>query len=236
MMHNLYYAGKDLTSDFSTFVDSVDSWVKPERDVTEFEIPGRNGSLIQDGKRFKNVTVPYRCFIMRDWKRNYLNLMAFLGSKPGYNRLEFSGDPDVYRMARIMTNVLPSPTAFLRHGNFTLPFDCKPQRFLKSGENVVTFTATGIIDNPTLYDAQPLITVTGSGTVAIGDTICTIAATESAVTIDSEIMECFHGTVSKNDKVSFSTNDFPVLTPGSSEIALGSGITKVEITPRWWNI
>ena len=28
--------------------------------------------------------------------------------------------------------------------------------------------------------------------------------------------------------------DFPVLSPGENTITLGSGITQIQITPRWW--
>ena len=30
--------------------------------------------------------------------------------------------------------------------------------------------------------------------------------------------------------------DYPVLAPGSTGIALGTGISRVMITPRWWEL
>jgi phage-related protein len=36
--------------------------------------------------------------------------------------------------------------------------------------------------------------------------------------------------------VSINKNDFPVLEPGTNNISVGSGITAVAITPRWWRI
>ncbi len=235
-MNELIYAGKNLTTEFGCMVDSVNSWVKPERSVDSVEVPGRDGDLIIDKGRFQNVTVPFRCFMMTGWRDNYLDLMNFLGSKTGYNRLEFNGDPNIFRMARILTNVSPNPTAFLRHGNFILSFDCKPQRWLMAGESAVSFTADSTITNPTGFAAKPLIKVTGNGNVTINGTKITTAGLTDYVYVDCDIMECYKGTTILNDKVSFSTNDFPVLGAGTNIIDFGTGVTKVEITPRWWTI
>ena len=130
-MNELVYATKNLNT-YGVYVDSANSWNKPLRTVSKIEIPGRSGDLIIDEGTFNNVTVAYRCFMMTNFKQNYMDLMAWLGSLAGYQRLEFNGDPDVYRMARIQTDVNPITSAFLRQGSFSLSFDCKPQRWLKT--------------------------------------------------------------------------------------------------------
>lgn len=95
--------------------------------------------------------------------------------------------------------------------------------------------------NPTEFDARPLIKVTGTGTVVVGDTAITITGTAGqTIYIDCDSMEIYTlngGTPqSAASLVSFSGNDFPKLKAGSNTVALGTGITSVTITPRWWII
>ena len=60
-------------------------------------------------------------------------------------------------------------------GEFTVTFNCKPQRWLKSGESTITIYAgepqTTTITNPTLFDAHPLISfyATADGSFTMGD-------------------------------------------------------------------
>lgn len=111
-----------------------------------------------------------------------------------------------------------------------------------TGDSTIEYgQSPGLITNPTLFDAKPLIKVTGIGTLGVGDCTATITGTANQVLyIDCEAMEIYKivGGVSTNASslVSFSTNDFPVLNPGANTISIGTGITDVTITPRWWKI
>ena len=95
--------------------------------------------------------------------------------------------------------------------------------------------------NPTPFESKPLIKVTGRGTLGIGEYILTITGTTSqTLYIDCETMEIYtiEGTVpmGASSLVSINKLDFPVLKPGMNNISVGSGITAVTITPRWWRI
>ena len=92
------------------------------------------------------------------------------------------------------------------------------------------------IKNPTLFTSKPLIRVTGSGTVSIGDNTITIASGYTYVDIDSEIQDCYCGTQNANSLVTFSNRKFPELQPGVNGISLGTGVTSVQITPRWFRL
>lgn len=87
--------------------------------------------------------------------------------------------------------------------------------------------------NPTIFDAKPLIKVTGYGTLTINDDDIDIASGQTHVYIDSEAQDCYTEGVNKNDKVTFESHKFPVLKPGVNYIAYSGSITKVEISPRW---
>ena len=89
------------------------------------------------------------------------------------------------------------------------------------------------ITNPTLFDSQPFLRVYGTGTLGINSQSVTITQADEYTDIDCEMMDCFKGTANKNPYVQFTDYNFPVLKPGVNYVSL-SGITKVEITPRWW--
>ena len=115
-------------------------------------------------------------------------------------------------------------------------FNVKPQRFLSSGDTVITFTANDWITNPTLFDAKPLLRIYGTGGVRIGDNTISLSANDEYTDVDCDIMYAYKGSTSKNQYVSVSGIDFPTIPPGRQRVALGTNITKVEITPRWWTV
>ena len=94
------------------------------------------------------------------------------------------------------------------------------------------------MNNPTIFESRPLIRAYGSpGTIDINGTTITIASTGGTYTdIDCDMMDCFEGSTNLNDKVTFSSYDFPVLSPGENAVTPGGSITSVEITPRWWRV
>lgn len=152
-MNELIFNGKRL-SEFGAFYDSHQAFNTPERELEYVEILGRDGDLIIDNDRFKNIEINFPCYIPTDFLPKYRSLMAYLNSQRGYKRLEYSQEPDHYRMASFAGNVEASPLHLHRAGRFTLPFICKPQRFLKSGEipvsvSPVTETTSG---NPAVID------------------------------------------------------------------------------------
>lgn len=225
----LTYNGKSLR-DFNAYINGAGTFDAPERSVEYVVIPGRNGTLTIDNQRYENITVTYDSFIFRDFHENVVALRNYLMQWPGYNRLEDTYNPEEYRLARYVSGLSVSPTAMLKEGSFTLAFDCMPQRFLKVGEIVTEFTSNGNIFNPTLQTAKPLLRVYGNGQLGIGDNTLTITGTTGYTDIDCESLDAYADGENRNSNIS---GTFPVLLPGTNGIAL-SGITKVQITPRWW--
>ena len=201
-------------------------------------VPGRNGDLIINNKRYQNVDVVYHCIIKKNFSSNYQSLCTHLLKSPGYHRLEDTFHPDHYRLAVFDSTIEPEMLALNKHGTFDLKFSCKPQMWLKTGETAVTFTSGANLTNPTVFIAKPLIRVYGSGDVTIaGRTVHVTNSTYSYVDIDSELEECYYGTNNCNSLVTLKTNnEFPVLNTGSNWIGLGSGIARVVLTPRWWTL
>ena len=94
----------------------------------------------------------------------------------------------------------------------------------------------GTITNPTNYDALPLIRIVGSGdcTLTVNGKIVTLTDNDSGITLDCETKRAYNGVTPKDSGM---TGDFPVLIPGENTISwTGSGVTQVNITPRWWEL
>ena len=234
MRHTLWFNGKS-SDDFGLTISGEQTFGAPERDVESIEIPGRNGNLTISRGRFKNITVSYPVFIRRDFSQNAAAARAWLLGAGGYARLEDTYHPDVYRLAQFR-GPLDFEMRFLNYsGEATLAFDCQPQRFLKSGEQVLSCTDGGSLYNPG-FPALPLIKVSGSGsgTLYVGSYTVELLELDGYVMLDSDTQNAYKDTLNKNSTIS--APEFPVLQPGENTIAWDGGVTAVEVTPRWWTV
>ena len=230
------WAGK--TSDtLGVVVEHYPVRVVPERALTETEIAGRNGALVQYDGNWNNYTQEYEVYISAEKTglvRAARAVAEWLSAPVGYQRLEDSYEPDVYRMA-YYAGGQDIESILNRFGRATIEFVCKPQRFLKSGEAPKTFTEAGKLTNITRMDALPVITVYGTGgTVTVNDTTVEISEIEDYVVLDCELMDAYKGNENRNPYVSAA--DFPVLVSGINNISFSGGITSLEIVPHWWTI
>lgn len=234
-MNYFTYAGTSSRT-YGILIDSHTGYNTPDRDYETVEVPGRNGTLTVDNGRYQNVDVVYHCGIGIGFHEKYSQFRSWLMSRTGYQRLEDTYHTDQYRMARVKS--APSPEYFGKGkaGKFDLTFDCKPQRFLKTGETSQTFTSSGSITNPTMYSALPLVRVYGTGSLRIGQSTIVINSAGSYTDLDCDIQDAFRGSVNCNGNITLSSGNFFVLAPGYNGISLGSGISQVMITPRWWTL
>lgn len=215
------------------YIDTSLAYNKPERLVEAVSVPGRSGDLVVDLGKFSNVLISYPAYIKDSFPTKWAALIQRLAPLKGYQRIETSDDALHFRMGRVIIPQSPDVVRINQDGFFSLAFDCKPQMYLVSGEEFVAVSSS--ITNPTAYDAQPIIRVTGNGNFTLNGVTVTITNNSSNYTdIDCEMMDCYFGSVSKNQYVSFSPNNFPVLAPGANSITT-SGVT-LQIKPRWFDL
>lgn len=224
---------------FGVYVFPTDSMIAaPARQYTEQVVPGRSGVLLMDDGRYNNILHEYQVVTDDNGQANIALLRNMLVSHVGYCRLVDTFDPDHYYMAVYNQNF--TPVLEWRKKDMAkaeISFYRKPQRFLLTGENVITLTSSGSITNPTRFKSKPFIRVYGSGVLGIGSTNITIASHGySYMDIDCETGRAYYGATSLDSKVTLNAIDFPTLNPGSNGISKGSGITRIEITPRWWEL
>ena len=162
----------ESSKNYSVYITGEAVYNAPEREVEMISIPGRNGAFALDKGRFKNIEVTYPAGIFADneldFARAVSNLRNYLCSKKGYCRLTDDYNPDEYRLAIYKSGFEVDP-AQLKAGEFDITFECKPQRYLMSGETPMEITSGENILNPTLFDASPLLEVKGNGNVNIDD-------------------------------------------------------------------
>lgn len=219
------------TKDFGVYINGAQTYDAPARSREVISVPGRNGDLIIDNGRYENTEVTYHAFIYRDFEVNVEGFRNLLLSRTSYKRLEDTYHPQEFRLGIYNGNFSADVVEWLEAGEFDLTFNCKPQRFLKSGEDAITFTSGGSLLNETMQTAKPLLRVYGTGTFTINGAMMTIFSANVYTDIDCDLMDAFKGTTNCNGNIS---GTFAALAPGDNAITLGSGITKIEITPRWW--
>lgn len=237
MRDELFFNGKAL-SDFGVQVKGESVYNSPERDIENISIPGRNGDLTIDNGRYKNISVKYPAYILKDFKQaSYFDAFrAFMVSNIGYKRIEDTYHPEEYRIGKLSASITPEVFERGNAGTFEVEFDCKPQRYLKDGELAIELTANSGLMNYTLYEAKPLLRVYGVGTFSVAGVSVTITSANTYTDIDCDLMDAFKGSTNCNGNIVLNSGSFPTLPSGESQIVLNTGITKIEITPRWWTL
>lgn len=199
-------------------------------------IPGRNGDLIFETGSYENRSGSASCFCLQEDVETAISSAGrFLMGGRGYRRLETSDDPNHYWMARVENS--PQIAMRLRAlAPFDISFDCKPQRFLESGENAIVFTANGSLSNQYGQVALPLITLygQGKGTLTIGNCVVEVKALDEVLFLDSDTQNAYNNNGNQNMNINAPT--FPTLPYGETRIAFSGGIERVEIVPRWWEL
>lgn len=199
-------------------------------------IPGRNGNLVFETGSYENRVGSASCFCLQeDVEMAIGSAGRFLMGRKGYRRLETSDDPNHYWMARVKNS--PQIEMRLRVlAPFEIEFDCKPQRFVKSGENSVVFTSNGSIPNQYGQTALPLITLygQGEGTLTIGNCVVEVKELNEMLFLDSDTQNAYNN--NGNQNMNINAPIFPTLPDGETKIVFSGGIEKVEIVPRWWEL
>lgn len=237
-MGNIKFNNRDSTK-LGIIVQTPPTYVYPERDIETKHIPGRNGDLVIDNNCFKNVNRTYS--IAKVYPKNIIGsrftaytmcaseINEWLHSAGAdYTILEDDYDPDVYRLAKYsesasFTDVCEGALI----GNIT--FECKPQRFLKSGLVPEVFGSEVHMTNQSVYDALPLINIRTGG--AETDAILLLTTTSSqlesdgivekvvsTITIPSTLTDVWIDSEKQTCYVNHYNSESELIEPGKSSI------------------
>ena len=172
--------GGTNSKNYGVYITGQGVFNAPERNVEMIEIPGRNGAYALDKGNFNNIEVTYPAGIFADNATDFASAVSdlrnFLCSQKGYVRLEDDYNPNEYRLA-VYKSGLEVSHDMLIAGEFDITFECKPQRFLTSGETAVSVASGGTLTNPTLFSSKPMLELYGGGSIDIGGAEITLNAT-----------------------------------------------------------
>lgn len=241
-MLNGFTFGDRSTWEFDMHVEKYPRISVPKRKMQTYTVPGRNGDLHVMEDAWENYTQPYEVYFHGKLPapEQAHAIVAWLFGPAGYRRLQDAYDPNHYRMA-ICKGPLDIENKLNKYGRCTILFDCAPQSYLLEGEAAVSFSVPDRLFNPTMFPAQPIITVygTGAGTLTVGSVVVDIKEITDPIILDCGRMQAYSqpgegAPVNRNGSIYAPV--FPVLSPGENVIAFAGGITKAEIIPRWWTL
>ena len=240
-MTSFTYNGRS-SADFGLHIQSKNVFSAPEYDAEFVSVPGRSGDIINPNRRFANIKVNYTVFLARKNTAALASVLrdikGWLYSEPDrYHEIADSYDAEYFRYG-VISGSLDIEEQLNKVGSFTVTFNCKPYKYSYAGQQTVAADdSTLTVTNPTAFESRPYIKLYGSGAVTLnissgGSTSSwTISDIDEYIEIDSELMNCYKGTVLKNDTV---TGDgFPALKSGVSTIACVGDVTRIEVIPRW---
>lgn len=214
MIFNSLQFDGDNSLDHGVYITGEAIYNAPVRDTENIEIPGRNGDFILDKGRWKNIDVTYKVGLFGSDQDNFASKIRdyrnILASRLGYKRITDTYNPEEYRLGKLKDGLDVDAKAQKKAGEFDIVFDCKPQRYLVSGEEEISVSSGQIITNPTPYDASPLLKARGYGVIQFNG-------------YEIEIIDGIVGDVSIaggdfNDRKNVSISSIPKLTGDTIDI------------------
>ena len=231
-----FFTFKGIKSlDEQLFITKKNVYKGAARDITFTQIPGRSGDLLIDNRRHKNVKIKYDVTALEgkyQIPEVAHRLKGLLLSEVGYFRLTDTYDPNYFRLAAYsdefdLEQDLPAV------GKSSISFNCKPFRYLITGQNSIVLSNAATLNNPELFPSLPYVRIVGDGdiTLSINGDSFVLRGIEGYIEIDSEEMRAFKGTSNENGKMY--TPNYPTLYKGENHISWVGAVTSVEIIPRW---
>lgn len=226
--------------DVGMIVEHYPSIITPRKSLEVQNIPGRNGSIVTESGSFENYEQSYQVFLDAKYigglEQVMPKLVNWLLGHEGYQRLEDSYFPDVYRLA-YYAGGSEFISIFNEYGEGTLVFNCAPEKYLKHGERDISLIKNQVLLNPTVFPALPLIKITGnnsSGTISFNGNSLAISSVPSNLILDVKLHKAYYEATNYNSRITGSYEDFTLSR--ETTITWTGGITSVTIVPRWWTV
>lgn len=220
---------------FNVRVSKYPDYEIPRRKVETVSVPGRSGDLILDTGAYANFKRKYEIYFnakASGFHPAAHDVAMWLCSISGYARLEDSYDPDIYLMARVVDQErLANWMNYM--GRTDVEFDCKPQRWLKTGEEEVSLTSGTDVTNDYM-PCYPIFKITGNGTLTVnGNAVAVANNLNKTLILDCETQNAYTGSENRNGDI-YITGEFPFLVSGTNEITFNN--SSVSMIPRWWTL
>lgn len=228
------------SDDLGVIVEHYPRVVFPEKKISSFEIPGRNGKEVIDYGVFSNYEQQYDVFFDVK-KQGGLNaaipqIASWLLGENGYLRLEDSYFPDFYREA-IVVNGHEFLSYFHEYGRGTITFNCKPERYYKIGERELTVLNGETLYNPSGFRSYPIYQLNNSQSSIVLTLNENSVSRTVNISGNTHIIDVKSHTVSPNYNTNDFTDDYEKLRLGKETIITWTGgLDELHIIPNWWTI
>lgn len=230
--------------DHNVFVRKKNTFDRTGRDLSFISVPGRDGDIVIDNKKHKNIEIEYELSLFATQfseiseNENFFysleDMKRVLVEDGKYYNLYDSYTPEYYRKACLIEGLEVDNGEHWSVGQFSLTFNCKPFLYRIDGDEKQTITAKNtVLYNPEMYDSLPYIKIYGNGDIYlhIGGGQYNFLNVTGFVECDSDSMNVYKQMTNKNND--YQANSFPVLSPGNNTISWAGNVSKIEITPRW---
>ena len=234
------------TSNFGVYISGEGTFNAPARAVEMITIPGRDGALALDKGYFENIEVTYPAFFKSDNLADMASMLSALRnelcSQRGYIQIADTFHDNEYRLGVYKSGLEVDVIKYNTAGSFDITFDCKPQRFLMSGEAPITVASGDTILNPTYFESKPMLEVEGYGTIGFNGFEIELENTElgdivlssAPIIFDSNFITFDKNKVNNGDRLYFSGNPvsyvihFKGVTTGSTIQITTDSVTGAE--------
>ena len=226
-----YFNSKNA-SEFGLKIVYRPSIPSPEENITEYTVPGRNGSLTHKDGTYKDIVYPVEYNII-DFNNIYGKIRAIKGWLLGKiidKKLIFSDDPEVfYKVKTVFATDVERRIKV--SGEFTATYTMEPFAYERNVEDIILTAPGNVINTGTIY-SEPIITVEGTGniTLTINNKNIILTGIQTGIVIDSVMKNAYLGSTNLNSKMN---GKFPVLEIGENEISWIGNITKLTVSPNW---
>ena len=157
-MKKTFYINGINIGNFGIFVSSDTYLNSPLIDYTAYQIPARNGSVIQNNNRLNNVIRQFDCYVpeSQDVDDAMRSLKKVLYLNRGYLRIESDYDPDTYQYGYFSQelNVTPFKT---KTATFSLFFSCMPEKYFKLNNDVVNRSGVPSLVDGFRFNGDPVV-------------------------------------------------------------------------------
>lgn len=204
---HIIYGGVN-SADYGIYITGEAVYNAPERDGEFIEVPGRNGAIFMDNRRYRNITVTYPAGAyggsQKEFREKMTRFRNAIISQIGYQKLEDTYHPDEYRMGVYTSGLEVEAVAHGKAGEFNLVFECKPQRWLAAGALPIPIDSGDVLQNPTPFSSGPLLEIEGYGFVWFNGQSVKL---ENAVLGNTLLNDSFVSSISTTDQLSIETSN-----------------------------
>lgn len=228
--YDLEYADTKA-KDHNIYIVKRPSIPAPEKNYSEYRIPGRDGVIYADEETVEDIEIQVEMNFMGkpdEWFEYWREAKKWL-LKKGQNKLKFGDDAGYFYLVKKVT-ISEAERICREIGRFTVTFLCSGYQYLEEGWK--KYRHSDVVYNP-YSTAHPIYIIGGEGNCTLEVNGKSVAANVGQnLTIDTELMIAYRmDGVAVNTSVKGDYEDLYLQT-GKTEIGITEGFS-LEIIPRW---